>query len=127
MKNFEVQFRAQRRLGYLPFLTRLILRSHFPKKQALAQIAVEAFTNAVRHADAGGMDFPVFFSLKIGSRKASVRIVDRGKGIAKKHLSSKPSLRAVRGRGLFLIRQLSDRFDSRADRKGHTLEAHVTA
>lgn len=108
-------------------MTRLILGSHFPKKQALAQIAVEAFTNAVRHADAAGRDFPVFFSLKISSREASVRVVDRGKGIAAKHLSAKPSLRSVRGRGLFIIRKLSDRFDSRADRKGHTLEAHVSA
>lgn len=69
---------------------------------------VEAGNNAVEHAAAEARKIPVAFELALGETEVEARIMDHTPGFALPEPMALPALDSEGGRGLFLIKSLTD-------------------
>lgn len=123
MKNFNLHFETESDVAYLPFLTRIFKSLNVPHPQALTQILIEAYTNAVIHAHRRKKEKWIGLSFFISPKKVSIRVVDRGPGIKNKLLRKKFSEWQTHGRGLLLIRANADKVTNKKRGRRHIFEA----
>ncbi|MBI5300163.1 MAG: ATP-binding protein [Deltaproteobacteria bacterium] len=123
MKNFNLHFETQSDFGYLPFLTRIFKSLNVPHPQALTQILIEAYTNAVIHAHRRKKEKWIGLSFFISPKKILIRVVDQGPGIKNKLLRKKFSRWQTHGRGLMLIRANADKVTNKKRGRLHIFEA----
>jgi anti-sigma regulatory factor (Ser/Thr protein kinase) len=69
---------------------------------------VEAGNNAVEHAADEARKMPVIFELALGETEVEARIIDHTPGFALPEPAELPDLDSEGGRGLFLIKSLTD-------------------
>lgn len=118
---FQLKFEIQSDFKYLPFLTRIFKALKIRKAKALTQILVEAYNNAVIHGHKKRKEKWIGIDLFLTSKKARIRLFDQGRGIKKMDHGPK-SMWKTTGRGLELIRNLSNRVTSKKRGDKHILE-----
>ena len=88
-----------------------------PARASEAQLLVsELVTNALMHAPRGG---GIRLRIALGGDRMRVEVYDPGQGFEPVRPPPAPAAAAPRGRGLFLLDQLADRWGNARTREGH--------
>ncbi|MDO8528239.1 MAG: ATP-binding protein [Deltaproteobacteria bacterium] len=121
---FHLHFETQSDFAYLPFLTRLFKALGIASPNALTQILVEAYNNAVIHAHHRNKKEWIGIEIDVETKKISIRVLDHGFGMKKNPAKKKVKGQwETSGRGMDLIRALSDKMSYTKKGNVHIFEA----
>lgn len=82
---------------------------------------VEACNNAIQYARPGERRFPVIIDAICGAEEIEIKVTDRTAGFDWPAQTSLPEFGSERGRGLFLIRKMTDSAEYRRGEESNTL------
>ena len=82
---------------------------------------VEACNNAIQYARPGERKFPVVIDVICGAEEIEIQVTDRTAGFDWPTQTSLPDFGCERGRGLFLIRKMTDSAEYRRGEQTNTL------
>lgn len=113
-----LHFQIRSSTHYLSFLRGLLASLNLPRAAAnkCASALVEAVNNAIFHAHEKDEKMPIDITINVGGGRVAISVKDCGSGFNIETVKP-PSIDALRGRGLFIIKSLM----SRVDYKNNTL------
>ena len=111
---FSSEFTIKSDLKYLPWIRQVVSevaykysdKEHIARKCAV--IVTEAVDNAVIHAHKKVVDCPITISVTAKEKEIIIEVSDCGKGFVISDKPNWPELTAISGRGIEIMRSMSD-------------------
>ena len=127
--SFSVKLTIQSDTRYLVLLRQLICavakivgRNNLPKRveRSCTLALIEAVDNAIFHAHRHRADLPIDIQIDINKSSISMAVTDCGSGLNHPVIHI-PEPTATKGRGLYIMKRLMDKVESKKVRNGHAL------